>query len=163
MANIRVMWFRYAGVDSITPELLAKYSGTYTIARDMGACKHVGRDTEYYTLEFAPTPHVDLLLVTRQIIEDIRYQAHPMSGFGHVEPFRKFVPSKEEETGIDQMNETLTALDNTLDSLKESEGWRKRAKESVKISAQTLKETRSIFGSKAIASVRRSLEAIAAN
>ena len=102
---------------------------------------NVGSDDRHWIITLEGTEADSLQHWSRMLVEEVRYQAHPMSGFGNVGAYRRFVG--DDEMSIKQLNQLLGVLDETQDALKVSEQKHKDTKEEVGRAAQDLKNTRS--------------------
>lgn len=160
MLNIQVSWVKGNNEDvaDLSPLRLAQCSNAFANGLSMDRFD-VSSDDKCWILTFKGPDLQTMLISSRSIIEVIRYQAHPMSGFGGVGALREFVG--DDQATVAELNIVLTALDKAQNELEASEIRRRDLKEEVKKAAQNLKKTRSDFFSSKIQAVRKNLEALA--
>lgn len=165
MAKIQVTWSRNKSIDDLTPDLLEKYSAQLRVAYDLHCCEIPDCDNDHWILTFAAPTFEQTLSLSNAVLDDIRYQAHPMSGFGNVKASRRVVASTADEP-IKELNIMLTAFDKAQNELKASKWENGEIKQAMAKAAMDIKDTRSdklspLVGGK-LRNIRMRLERLAA-
>jgi hypothetical protein len=142
-------------IPDFSPAVMEKYSPEYATAKNMDRFDLSSTD-DRYVLTFKGNLET-MLISSKSILAAIRYQNYCM--MPSVDAKRQFVG--DDLTAVAQLNVVLTVLDRTEKDLRESEARRRSDKERAGELAENLKKTRTLFGSKEIATVRRSLESMA--